>query len=158
MKQLFVSEALLYEVARNLVEESVRTIPEDVKGCIRGNIEKETDPLSKRSMESFLEMEEYASTHKGLICSDTGWPLFYVRCGDNAQPEKGFSMFERVFKQVIADETAKSHLRPTIVHPISRKNPGTNVGLFYPKVEITFDPPWNKDMMSDEAKIELGMW
>lgn len=26
------------------------------------------------------------------------------------------------------------------------------------KVEITFDPPWEKDMMSDEAKIELGMW
>ncbi len=140
MKHLSLSEALLYEIARNLVGESVRTIPQDVKQCIRANIGKETDPLSKRSMESFLEKEEYASANKGLICSDTGWPLFYVRCGDNVQPEKGFSMFHRVFRQVIADETAKSHLRPTIVHPISRKNPGTNVGLFYPKVELTFDP------------------
>jgi len=25
------------------------------------------------------------------------------------------------------------------------------------EVEITFDPPWNKDLMSDEAKLELGM-
>jgi FeS assembly SUF system protein len=24
-------------------------------------------------------------------------------------------------------------------------------------VEITFDPSWNKDMMSEEAKLELGM-
>ena len=24
-------------------------------------------------------------------------------------------------------------------------------------VEITFDPPWTKEMMSDEAKLELGM-
>ena len=24
------------------------------------------------------------------------------------------------------------------------------------KVEITFDPPWNKEMMSEEAKLELG--
>lgn len=24
------------------------------------------------------------------------------------------------------------------------------------KVEITFDPPWNKDMMSEVAKFELG--
>lgn len=24
------------------------------------------------------------------------------------------------------------------------------------KVNITFDPPWNKDMMSEEAKLELG--
>ena len=25
------------------------------------------------------------------------------------------------------------------------------------KVNITFDPPWDKDMMSEEAKLELGM-
>ena len=25
------------------------------------------------------------------------------------------------------------------------------------EVEITFDPPWNQDLMSDEAKLELGM-
>jgi FeS assembly SUF system protein len=25
------------------------------------------------------------------------------------------------------------------------------------EVEITFDPPWTKDLMSDEAKLELGM-
>ncbi len=24
------------------------------------------------------------------------------------------------------------------------------------KVEITFEPPWDKDMMSEEAKLELG--
>ena len=25
------------------------------------------------------------------------------------------------------------------------------------EVEITFDPPWSKDLMSEEAKLELGM-
>ena len=25
------------------------------------------------------------------------------------------------------------------------------------KVDITFDPPWDKNMMSEEAKLELGM-
>ena len=25
-------------------------------------------------------------------------------------------------------------------------------------VELTFDPPWNMDMLSDEAKLELGMF
>ena len=25
------------------------------------------------------------------------------------------------------------------------------------KVEITFDPPWSQELMSDEAKLELGM-
>ena len=27
----------------------------------------------------------------------------------------------------------------------------------YAEVEITFDPPWSQDLMSDEAKLELGM-
>jgi FeS assembly SUF system protein len=26
------------------------------------------------------------------------------------------------------------------------------------KVEVTFDPPWDRNMMSEEAKMELGMW
>ena len=26
------------------------------------------------------------------------------------------------------------------------------------KVVITFDPPWDKDMMSEEARLELGFW
>lgn len=30
-------------------------------------------------------------------------------------------------------------------------------GVTSTEVEITFDPPWSKDLMSEEAKLELGM-
>ncbi len=30
-------------------------------------------------------------------------------------------------------------------------------GVTEAEVEITFDPPWDRDMMSEEAKFELGM-
>lgn len=30
-------------------------------------------------------------------------------------------------------------------------------GIEKADVEITFDPPWDRDMMSEEAKFELGM-
>lgn len=30
-------------------------------------------------------------------------------------------------------------------------------GVEEAEVEITFDPPWDRDMMSEEAKFELGM-
>lgn len=33
----------------------------------------------------------------------------------------------------------------------------TIVGVKNAVVEITFDPPWSQDIMSDEAKLELGM-
>ena len=30
-------------------------------------------------------------------------------------------------------------------------------GVKSTEVEITFDPPWTRDLMSEEAKLELGM-
>jgi FeS assembly SUF system protein len=30
-------------------------------------------------------------------------------------------------------------------------------GVSKVEVKLTFDPPWNRDMMTDEAKLELGM-
>lgn len=30
-------------------------------------------------------------------------------------------------------------------------------GVVDAEVEITFDPPWTQDLMSEEAKLELGM-
>ena len=29
-------------------------------------------------------------------------------------------------------------------------------GVFDCHVQLTFDPPWNKEMMTEEAKLELG--
>jgi FeS assembly SUF system protein len=26
------------------------------------------------------------------------------------------------------------------------------------KVDVVFDPPWDRDLMSDAAKLQLGMW
>ena len=31
-------------------------------------------------------------------------------------------------------------------------------GVTSAKVEIVWDPPWTKEMMSDAAKLELGLW
>ncbi len=30
-------------------------------------------------------------------------------------------------------------------------------GVTEAEIELTFDPPWDRDMMSEEAKFELGM-
>lgn len=34
---------------------------------------------------------------------------------------------------------------------------GYLTGVTESEVEITFDPPWDQDMMSEEAKLELGL-
>ena len=35
---------------------------------------------------------------------------------------------------------------------------GSVVGVGRVSVQLTFDPPWDKDRMSDEAKLALGMF
>ena len=42
--------------------------------------------------------------------------------------------------------------------PLEVKNKTEEVeGVTEAEVELTFDPPWDMDMLSDEAKLDLGM-
>lgn len=43
-----------------------------------------------------------------------------------------------------------------IVEEVKYKVAGTK-GVKDCNLNLTFDPPWDKDMMTDEAKLELGM-
>ncbi len=70
--------------------------------------------------------------------------------------------------EIIINDGNDVHLRMTLTSPACpvaetlppeiedkiRNMPDVNKA----KVEITFDPPWEKEMMSDEARLELGMW
>ena len=41
--------------------------------------------------------------------------------------------------------------------PLEVKNKIADIdGVKSAEVEMTFDPPWNRDLMSEEAKLELG--
>ena len=41
--------------------------------------------------------------------------------------------------------------------PLEVKNKIADIdGVESAEVEMTFDPPWNRDLMSEEAKLELG--
>ena len=42
-----------------------------------------------------------------------------------------------------------------IIHDVQQKVEAIE-GVVDCHVQLTFDPPWNKDMMSEEAKLELG--
>lgn len=42
-----------------------------------------------------------------------------------------------------------------IVEEVKYKVAGTK-GVKDCNIELTFDPPWDRDMMTDEAKLELG--
>lgn len=63
-------------------------------------------------------------------------------------------------------EGGKAHILMTLTAPacpaaeiipeeVKQKTLGVH-GIEEAEVELTFDPPWTKDMMSEEAQLELG--
>ncbi|MCF8459869.1 MAG: iron-sulfur cluster assembly protein [Flavobacteriales bacterium] len=68
--------------------------------------------------------------------------------------------------EVKVDEEANAHVLMTLTSPscpvaeslpleVEEKVRGV-MGVETGKVELTFDPPWDKDMMSEAALLELG--
>lgn len=64
------------------------------------------------------------------------------------------------------DDENVAHVKMTLTSPgcpVAGSLPGevaekvkSVVGIYDAKVEVVWDPPWTPDMMSDEAKLELG--
>ncbi len=69
--------------------------------------------------------------------------------------------------EIEVDEQAKAHVVMTLTTPNCpvaeslpaevREKISHIPGISEVDLELTFDPPWTKDMMTDEAKLELGM-
>jgi FeS assembly SUF system protein len=69
---------------------------------------------------------------------------------------------------VLVDKDARVGIRMTLTAPACpaaqslpvevRDKAAAVPGVAEAKVEIVWDPPWTKDMMSEAAKLQLGMW
>jgi len=119
---------------------SASVLPADVKRAMEEAFDAESDEIAKLHMEAFLENIRLAEEKGSFACSDTGWPLFYVKAGDNVRVEGGFSTIYGVATEVVIQATKELNLRPTLVHPLTRVNPGNNVGYYLPRVQLRFDP------------------
>lgn len=141
MEELFVNTKTVYELMYHSMVMAVNILPTDVKAKLTELAAKERNDVARLSLE--LTMKNCVELNKNedqLLCPDTGAPVYYVRIGDNVRIERGFSTLYEESKRAINDATMDTRLRPNMVHPITRKNPGTNLGCYTPQVELRFDP------------------
>jgi len=113
-------------------------IPPDVEAALRRACDEEQDPLARQHLLVSLENFRLAGEGCGLVCGDTGFPLYFVTAGPRTELEGGFGALWRAAREATARATRESFLRPTMVDPLSRENPGENVGPGMPKVELRF--------------------
>ncbi|HNS31919.1 MAG TPA: fumarate hydratase [bacterium] len=138
-KKNIISDMQMREVLDNLIARSVTVIPEDVNDCLNDILGKELPgSMAEKSMKATLENLELCKRESLLACPDTGYPLFYFRVGEGIFPEKGLSSIYDLCRCSVKNATENNRLRKTMVHPLTRHNPGTNVLQFLPKVEIKF--------------------
>lgn len=140
MSELIVSRDTLYEMMYGALVHSASVLPSDVTRAMEEALEAESDEIARLHIEAFLENIRLAEETRSFACSDTGWPLFYVRIGDNVRVKGGFSSIYEVAKEAVIQATQELKLRPTLVHPMTRVNPGNNVGYYLPAVRIRFEP------------------
>jgi tartrate/fumarate subfamily iron-sulfur-dependent hydro-lyase alpha chain len=111
-------------------------VPPDVEAALRQALKEETDPLARQHLDVSFENFRLAAEGLGLVCADTGFPLYYVRVGRNVRIEGGLESLQPAAERATARATADGFLRPTMVDPLTRKNPGNNCLDGMPKVEL----------------------
>ncbi len=101
---------------------------------------RKKNQLSAYVLKSMLDNYEAATEDRRPMCADTGLPRYYVKIGDKAQFNGGFTGIERALRSATARATIDVPLRPNRVHPLWRTEHNNNVGINAPEIEWTFEP------------------
>ena len=134
MIDLATIETAMYEAMRR----AATRIPPDVELALQQARADESDPLAIEHLDVSMENFRMAAAGEGLVCGDTGFPLYFVTAGEKTCIEGGFGSLWDAARAATTRLTDDSFLRPTMVDPLTRDNPGHNVGPGMPKLELTF--------------------
>jgi fumarate hydratase subunit alpha len=134
-----ISEKLVKDVTVELLRKTVTRMTDDVVNELKKAMKNETEEVPRMQLKAILDNLELAEKTTTPLCQDTGVTIFYVnlpRCL-NVDVEKGII-------EGVRTATKDVPLRPNAVHPLTRKNPGDNVGRKMPYVNFKV---WDKDYL-----------
>jgi len=132
-----ISEKLVKDVTVELLRKTVTRMTDDVVNELKNAMKNETEEVPRMQLKAILDNLELAEKTTTPLCQDTGVTIFYVnlpRCL-NVDVENGII-------EGVRTATKEVPLRPNAVHPLTRKNPGDNVGRKMPYVNFKI---WDKD-------------
>ncbi|RLG60948.1 fumarate hydratase [Candidatus Geothermarchaeota archaeon] len=132
-----IDEKILFEAASEIIKRSCIGIAPDAMELLKHAYINETNAAAKRLLETMIRNAELATEVGKPVCQSPGYPVVYATLGNDIKLETNI---QKVFQKAIIELTKKGYLRPSMVHPITRKNPGDNSGIGVPDVEIEYDP------------------
>ena len=135
-----ISRELIYQVGYETNKRAAIVVPQDGLTAFGEAFERESKPLAHFILGQILENAKLAVVDARPMCGDTGLPRYYVKMGNEARIDGGVVALERALRQAVADVTQDIQLRSNRVHPLTRRNPGNNVGMFAPNIDYSFEP------------------
>ncbi len=123
-------------IIASLIRGSCTSISPDVFELLKKARDRESFAESASIMDCMIDNVKAAGEAWKPVCQSPGYPVVYVRFGENAD----LSNIPGDFREELVSATKEGLLRPSIVHPLTRKNPGDNSGVNVPNFEFQFEP------------------
>ena len=133
------------DIVVELFREAVIYLPEDVKDALKKAYEEEDNELSKNTLKAIIENIKIAEEKQVPLCQDTGVPIIFLKIGKNINSPEIIKIIEEI-KEGVKRATEEIPLRPNVVHPLTRENFKTNVGLNAPFINIEFDEHLDREI------------
>ena len=131
-----MDENRVKEAMHDAVIRAVTEISGDVRGLLSSALARETNETAKSMLSSMLDNLDIAKAEDKAVCQSPGYPTTWISYGDGFFP--GFA--PQVIADALAEATKKGYLRPSIVDPLTRHNPGNNTGKGVPNIEYQYRP------------------
>ena len=127
----------MYEEIYNLIVDCCLNIVPDAKELLQKALAKETNNTAKIMLQTMLDNAKMANKVDKPICQSPGYATVYISFGESANSEEIMDI-KKIYAEAIIEATKNGFLRPSMVHPLTRKNPGDNSGIGVPNFEFNF--------------------
>jgi L(+)-tartrate dehydratase alpha subunit len=138
--RMAITQDVLDDVAFELNRRAAVAVPIDARLAHQQAAARETNPLARYVLDAIVENADLAVLDQRPMCGDTGLPRYYVKIGNGAAVAGGLAALERSLRAGVARATQHVQLRSNRVHPLTRRNPGNNVGVFAPNIDYRVEP------------------
>lgn len=130
------NEKLIRQAVHDTVIRAVTEISADVKGLLEDALLRETNETARSMLGSMIENLAVAKSMDKAVCQSPGYPTTWLSYGEDNFPQ----YISSVIADALAEATGKGYLRPSIVDPLTRENPGNNTGKGRAQYRVSVSP------------------
>jgi len=135
-----ISREIFEEAVLDTIKRAACFVPPDVHTAFEEALDRESTVRAKTSFEQTLKSLKLSRERQNPACPDTGWPLFFIKLGNEVELQGGVLGLEESATRMVAEATRQGYLRATMKDPFTGADPGTNVGMNMPHFTYKFIP------------------